>query len=360
MPTEAQLRKNSLSSLCDAIHEIGGFALVAYRLGLKTSKPKGFWQDFDNVVTELQGWMEGIEGRKANTLPTQAELRKAGRTDLISAMQLHGGMTIFADHLKLAMSVAGGTKGRQTEYSVRTQLEDHVKDFVSEHGIEGVMPSTQLLKSWGRLDLMRGIERHGGLEHMSRKCGLEIRRADAELVEVAKELYIIAKDSGNADGMPSLKELEKSGRLDLVKIIERKGGLHRTACMIGMRSSDAIPAPAARRSVAASVAASAAPRQRSRAVAPAGQGSARLAEATAAAARTASANRRSASDAVKSYSAKSADSIVAATTMAAKASCEAASNKARMAAMREALKRKLSERSGDAAGSSPAVWNAMF
>ena len=340
MPTEAQLRKNNLSSLSDAMHEMGGFAHVAKRLGLKTSKPRGFWKDVNNVVAELESF---LEGRDDNTLPTQAELRKAGRTDLISAMQAHGGMVTFADHLKLAMTTPGGKKGRKTGYSVRTQLEDHIKDFVEEHGVEGVMPSMQLLKSWGRTDLMRGIERHGGVEHMGRKCGLDIRRADQELVEIGKELYIIAKDRGDADMMPSLSSLAKEGRSDLVSVIERHGGAHQVACMIGMRAANPSAAAAARKAKAA---------PKTRTVQATGRG--RVNDAAAAAARTMAANRKSAADAVKSYSAAFGKAKQEATHASGAASQKVES-------MKEALKRKLSSKSrSDSPAGTSAVWASMF
>eukprot|EP00284_Hemiselmis_tepida_P014932 CAMPEP_0174923502 /NCGR_PEP_ID=MMETSP1355-20121228/6627_1 /TAXON_ID=464990 /ORGANISM="Hemiselmis tepida, Strain CCMP443" /LENGTH=435 /DNA_ID=CAMNT_0016169195 /DNA_START=1 /DNA_END=1305 /DNA_ORIENTATION=- len=235
MPTEAQLRANSLSSLSDALQkDLGGFAAVAARLGLKCSKPRGFWKDFDNVVGELKAWMEGT---RCTTLPTQAELRAAGRTDLISAMQQHGGMVAFAEHLGVPMAAPKGK--RATGFSVRKQLEEHIAEFVAEHGLEGVFPSNHLLTNWGRSDLVRGIERHGGPEHMAKKCGLEIRRAPAALSEVAQDLYDEARNLGHSDVMPSLDDLRGRGRGDLASVVEAHGGVHAAACMVGMRSAHA-------------------------------------------------------------------------------------------------------------------------
>eukprot|EP00283_Hemiselmis_rufescens_P004196 CAMPEP_0173424900 /NCGR_PEP_ID=MMETSP1357-20121228/4730_1 /TAXON_ID=77926 /ORGANISM="Hemiselmis rufescens, Strain PCC563" /LENGTH=365 /DNA_ID=CAMNT_0014388231 /DNA_START=41 /DNA_END=1135 /DNA_ORIENTATION=- len=252
MPTEAQLRANSLSSLSDALQkDMGGFAAVASRLGLKCSKPRGFWKDFDNVVGELKAWMDSA---RLETLPTQAELRAAGRTDLISAMQQHGGMSAFSEHLGVPMSAPKGK--RATGFSVRRQLEEHINEFVDEHGLEGVFPSNHLLTNWGRSDLVKGIERHGGAEHMAKKCGLEVRRAPAELVEVAQDLYIMSKDFGQPDIMPSLELLRSRGREDLASVVERQGGMHAAACMIGMKSSHAaVRSRAARPSQAAARAA---------------------------------------------------------------------------------------------------------
>ncbi len=240
MPTEAQLRKQNLSSLSDALHEMGGYAAVAARLGLKTSKPKGYWLQFENVVAELKAFL----GDTVKALPTQAELRKAGRTDLISAMQAHGGMQRFAEYLEIKMSEQ---KVRTTAYSQRRQLDDELRAFSRRYGIEGVMPSSQLLMAWGREDIMHGVLRHGGADHVAKRTGLTIRRPDSELEQISHELKQMARSFGDERVLPTIEQLNAHGREDLSSRLEKRGYIE-SACLLGMRAlrSD-VPEPGVER-----------------------------------------------------------------------------------------------------------------
>jgi hypothetical protein len=242
MPTEAQLRKQNLSSLSDALHEMGGYAAVAAKLGLKTSKPKGYWLCFENVVTELKTFL----GETVQALPTQAELRKAGRTDLISAMQAHGGMQRFAEHLEIKMSEQ---KVRATGFSQLLQLDDEILRFSKHYGMEGVMPSERLLLAWGREDIVQGIHRHGGLDHMAKRTRLAIKRSDCELDEMASELRYLARAMGHENVLPTVHELIAHGREDLAQRIQRKGYIE-SACLLGMRAEREINEAAASRRTA--------------------------------------------------------------------------------------------------------------
>lgn len=233
MPTEAQLRKHKLSSLSDALHEMGGYAVVGEKLGLRTSKPKGYWTDFDNVVAELKDFMQGLGER----LPTQAEIREAGRFDLISGMQVHGGMQVFAEHLDITMAKH---KSRLSGYSMKRRLCDELLKFVEDRGLSGVMPNQQLLIVWGRDDLARGVERHGGRAQVAKYVGLEVKQADGELEMVGIEIKEIAAQMGKPEVMPAVRELLKRNRGDLAAQVEKRGW-EMCASLLGLRVTDVIP-----------------------------------------------------------------------------------------------------------------------
>jgi hypothetical protein len=91
MPTETQLLAARYSSLVRAIHLHGHFEEIARKAELRytlNTKPSGYW----NEETILQAILEfnherGVRGR----MPKRRELEQAGRFDLASAIDCHGG-----------------------------------------------------------------------------------------------------------------------------------------------------------------------------------------------------------------------------------------------------------------------------
>ncbi|MBN2474336.1 MAG: hypothetical protein JXB62_06995 [Pirellulales bacterium] len=102
MPTMVALREAGHASLAAAICEYhGDFHEVAERLGLSsTHKPKGYWKDFGNVRREILAFL--VVHGTPSIMPTENELRGAGRNDLSYAIQTyHGGFQRVALQLKL-------------------------------------------------------------------------------------------------------------------------------------------------------------------------------------------------------------------------------------------------------------------
>jgi len=109
MPTQTELRQGGASgSLKDAFRLHGGTAAVAERLGLFTSakprsesqrRPRGYWQNFDNVQKETRELManQGILGR----LPTFKEMKASGNLALSHAFSIHGGIQVVAERMGL-------------------------------------------------------------------------------------------------------------------------------------------------------------------------------------------------------------------------------------------------------------------
>lgn len=103
MPTMTELRAAGRGSLVSAIHEHhGDFQEVAQRLHLSTPyRPKGYWKDFRNVKCELLAFIaeQGVDGM----MPTESELRDAGRSSLTFAIcQYHGDFHEVARRLHLS------------------------------------------------------------------------------------------------------------------------------------------------------------------------------------------------------------------------------------------------------------------
>lgn len=92
IPTKEDLTQAGESSLTAAIDLHGGFPTVAQKLKLKLSyvrKPRGYWKNLDNLKAEIDSVAEQIGN--PGVLPTYDELKRIGRTDLISAIADNGG-----------------------------------------------------------------------------------------------------------------------------------------------------------------------------------------------------------------------------------------------------------------------------
>lgn len=95
MPTHQMLRTNGANSLSNAILNHGGSQAIAEQLGLDyAEKSPGYWRDWATLCRELEAFMD-ISGQPG-VLPTQRQLREAGRNDLVAAIRFHGGVKAVA------------------------------------------------------------------------------------------------------------------------------------------------------------------------------------------------------------------------------------------------------------------------
>jgi hypothetical protein len=102
MPTYTELVNARRHDLINAISKHGGIPAVAERLGLARPDARnlaGYWSNFTNVERELNTFIatHGVEG----VMPTQIELKVAGRADLPNAIHKHGGFSAVARRLGL-------------------------------------------------------------------------------------------------------------------------------------------------------------------------------------------------------------------------------------------------------------------
>ena len=113
MPTMAQLSADEAGQrIRNAIQKYwGGSAGVAERLCLAGArKPAGWWTP-EALRTELGAWM--AEHGDGQTMPTQRELRQAGRADLINAVQAQGGAAAVGAQMGLAVRRRGRPPARR-------------------------------------------------------------------------------------------------------------------------------------------------------------------------------------------------------------------------------------------------------
>jgi hypothetical protein len=228
MPSTSKLRKSGMSSLADAIGRFGGVQTVAGKLGLECGKPKGYWQDYANVRKEFEDFLEiwRVTSGEANGVPTQEMLRTAGRQDLISAMQLHGGMQRLAEDLDLpfyttrrtgAGSVSGVATGRHKVFQAR------LWSFIAVNGTQGYMPNTQVLANFGCHKLAEDVDRLGGTVKLAKRFGLKVQRVPMGLDLIQDALMDFVAASGKPGVIPTKEELMLAGRADLEGKLEQIG-----------------------------------------------------------------------------------------------------------------------------------------
>ena len=228
MPATSVLRKNGLSSLVDAIGRFGGVQTVATQLGLECGKPKGYWQDYDNTKKELSDflalWRKTVG--EPEGVPTQQMMRKAGRQDLIAAIQVHGGMQRVADDLNLdyfskrragAGSVSGVTSGRHKLFQAR------LWSFIAVNGTYGYMPSNQVLHNFDCALMAEEVDGLGGTVRVAKRFGLKPQRKPIGLELIEEALMHFVATSGMPGVIPSKEVLEAAGRDDLEAKIESIG-----------------------------------------------------------------------------------------------------------------------------------------
>ena len=96
VPTHQFLRAHGASSLSQAILDHGGSQRVAERLGLDyQSQSPGYWRDWETFAAAMEKFMR--EQGQPGVLPTQLQLRQAGRADLEGAIRFHGGMKVVVE-----------------------------------------------------------------------------------------------------------------------------------------------------------------------------------------------------------------------------------------------------------------------
>ncbi|XP_024517251.1 uncharacterized protein LOC9663170 isoform X1 [Selaginella moellendorffii] len=104
MPVRAELRKNGRVDLEKAIRRFGGFRSIAERLNMslayKRRKPRGFWQNSENLKREIQLFQKKLRSDPSR-MPSRRTLERAGRYDIARALEKWGGLHEVAKVLNL-------------------------------------------------------------------------------------------------------------------------------------------------------------------------------------------------------------------------------------------------------------------
>jgi hypothetical protein len=151
-PKRDEFKRAGRTDLTNAIRRHGGNQTVAERLGIAyTQKRRGYWDDFPNVQRELLVFIK--ENGTSGVMPTATELTKAGRSSLAAAIQKHGGQQSVAEKLGLRYSK------KQDGFWSDANLKRELFIFIKGYGTPGVMPTNEELKTAGRFDLAKAIQK---------------------------------------------------------------------------------------------------------------------------------------------------------------------------------------------------------
>ena len=133
-------------------------------------------EDLELLGLELREFM-GL--RRLQQMPTRAELRAAGRQDLVKAVEGHGGFFRVADAL--------GLRGSRAQERPRGYWQDldnvrrEVRAFQREHSLDpGVLPAHGQFTAAARSDMARMMRKHwGGQEALAATLGLRSPKGPA-------------------------------------------------------------------------------------------------------------------------------------------------------------------------------------
>jgi len=235
MPTTIELRDAGKHSLAVAINAHGGFPAVAKRLGLVAkTKPNGYWDDFANVERELLAFIQ--EQGTPGVMPTVNALEEAGRSNLVFAINKHGGMSKVAGLLNLQLSYEKKLPGYWNDFE---NLKEALLQFIDERRTPGVMPTRTELQEAGRSDLDSALNKHGGLLAVAERLGLDlsyVRKPPGywnDFANVRQALFDFVEAYGTPNRMPTRSELQAAGRGDLISAIDDHGGVVAVAERIG-------------------------------------------------------------------------------------------------------------------------------
>ena len=244
MPTQSQLLAKGRSDLAHAMQLYhGGMAAVAGRLGLEMTQdhlPDHYWEDFEVAGRELLLWIEqhGTPG----TMPTHAQLGASGRTDIVGAINKHGGIKAVTAALGL---IPGSNPPSVKPIAYWLKWENVLTEMpaVSKAcGAAGQMPTQDQLLANGYTSLHSAIQKnYGGIYKFAARLELPMQRNMApanhfrEFPPLQAALLEFVVEHGTANTMPTRVHLVTHRRYDLVNAMARyHGGMGAVAGRLGL------------------------------------------------------------------------------------------------------------------------------
>ncbi|KAK8631837.1 hypothetical protein V6N13_028614 [Hibiscus sabdariffa] len=135
MPMRKQLRFHGRVDIEKAITRMGGFRRIAslmnISLAYKQRKPKGYWDNLENLQEEINGFQRSW-GMDPSYMPSRKSFERAGRYDIARALEKWGGLHEVSRLLSL--KVRKKHLSRQGQTSAKEKLIDNME---ASSGIEG-------------------------------------------------------------------------------------------------------------------------------------------------------------------------------------------------------------------------------
>lgn len=245
MPSASQLRTLGEITLLNDIVLAGGFSTVAQALSLKparyktsalppspsnmivrqTRRAKHYWKSWRVVETELHKFaIEACQG----FMPLQRQFVEHTRTDLLNAIRQHGGLALAAQRTGLQPPLTVSSRRPRGYWLDSATLHAEILAFTAKNGYPGMMPTCERLRKAGRVDLVYAINRYGGFATLASKLHLTWYGPSSYwrvFRNVRSRLLSFMKSRGDTTVLPSVPELHKAGRFDLIYGIALHGGV---------------------------------------------------------------------------------------------------------------------------------------
>ncbi|KAL0423799.1 UNVERIFIED_CONTAM: hypothetical protein Sradi_0914700 [Sesamum radiatum] len=134
MPMRKQLRKHGRVDIEKAITRMGGFRRIASLMNLslayKNRKPKGYWDDLENLQEEINRFQRNW-GMDPSFMPSRKSFERAGRYDIARALEKWGGLHEVSRLLSLKVRhpnrQAALAKEKKVDYPISNNVNGQEK-----------------------------------------------------------------------------------------------------------------------------------------------------------------------------------------------------------------------------------------
>ena len=195
------------------------------------TKPRGYWQDIENVKREVERVMRENE---LDTLPTSRVLKKLGESSLVSAINYHGGFHSFRKYIGEEQLQIESGKWQNLEFTI-----EQARRVMREKKLD-TLPSSNHLNRIGETSLSASISKyHGGFHRFRELLGQKRTRIEMKkwqdlefTIEQARRVI----DENNLDTLPSQNVLIDLGESSLsAAIYQYHGGFHKFRRILGQK-----------------------------------------------------------------------------------------------------------------------------
>ncbi|XP_050207107.1 uncharacterized protein LOC126656560 [Mercurialis annua] len=192
------------------------------------------YEDLPSNMCAIRDYIEKKEGR--NLLEMESE----SCNDDINTKYRNETDKMNDSNKPKSVSQRARVPGLQRDIEV---LKCEVMKFIAEHGQEGFMPMRKQLRAHGRVDIEKAITRMGGFRKIASLMNLGLAYKGRKpkgywdnLENLQEEIRRFQQSWGmDPSYMPSRKSLERAGRYDIARALEKWGGLHQVSRLLALK-----------------------------------------------------------------------------------------------------------------------------
>jgi len=231
MPIKARFEKENRKDLLGAISKFGGIYEVARIFSLKTDawhKPKSYWNE-ENLKAEILSFMED---NNLEIFPTTTMLYSQRKHSIVAAIGNYGGVFKVAEMMELSV-----TSRKPDGYWTLDNIKSELLEFMVANGFTK-MPTKTFFETSGRVDLLGGMSKFGGMVQVAKMLELEMenpyRNPGSWTFETLGEELMKFMEENEIDKMPTMNFIKEAGRGDLEGAIAKFGGILKVCKELGI------------------------------------------------------------------------------------------------------------------------------